>query len=114
MTASKTTRTLYVKCVDGERIIEGIPADAKVTFGKVQPGQNPGGFHNHDSYCLRIYTSRENQLAVFTGVISFRDSTLNVKKRVAKTETVSKRKETSDQVVSILDSQTDFSFVDEE
>jgi hypothetical protein len=58
-------------------IVDGIPANAKITFGALQPGK--------DSFdrtkALRIYTTANNQLAVFTGVESFRDLSLKVRER---------------------------------
>lgn len=67
----------------GRQIVENIPATAKITFGPVTPGKASGyGERN----CLRIYTAGNNQLAVFTEVLYFRDLSLTVK-----TEKVSKK-----------------------
>lgn len=78
-----TTRT------EGVKIIEGIPANAKITFGAVQPGSK--GYDNSGN-CLRIYTTTNNQLAVFVGVTEFRDMALTVKSR----RVVEKQKRKSD------------------
>lgn len=76
-----TARSILVKTTDGDKIVEGVPANAKITFGPVQPGkQEYGGGKN----CLRIYTTANNQLAVFVGVYEFRDLALVVKGRKVK------------------------------
>lgn len=76
-----TSRSILVKTRDGDKIVEGVPANAKITFGPVQPGkQEYGGGGN----CLRIYTTANNQLAVFTGVQEFRDLSLVVKGKKVK------------------------------
>ncbi len=75
------TRTLLIERDNGEHLmVTDIPADAKVTFSAVNPSQP--GFRG--GYCVRIYTSKENQLGAFTGVNAFRDLSLNVKKRSAR------------------------------
>lgn len=75
------TRTILVTHSNGKRkLIEGIPENAKVTFGPVQPGKqgyNPGN-------CLRIYTSQNAQLGVFLDVADFRDLRLVVKEQVVR------------------------------
>lgn len=79
------------------RQVSEIPADAKVTFGPVSPGK---GFHTENA--LRIYTSQQNQLAVFVGVKEFRDLSLTIKeqriKRKSKSITDSLHHEASDEV----------------
>lgn len=84
-TATKATpakapnRRILVNLDDGRKmLIEDIPANAKVTFGKLQPGPN---FHGQNA--LRIYTVESNQLAVFCDVSSFRDLSLTVKEQSA-------------------------------
>lgn len=69
-------------------MVTDIPADAKVTFSSVNPS-SPGFRGN---YCVRIYTSKENQLAVFTDVSAFRDLSLNVRKRAKKVKATSKQR----------------------
>lgn len=90
-TAKKTTagavatRSILVNRTHDEPLIaDGIPRDAKITYGPVQPGkQGYSGAGN----ALRIYTTANNQLAVFLNVESFRDLSLTVRER--KTTTVS-------------------------
>lgn len=80
MATSRTapTRSILIERYGEEPlIVEGIPATAKITYGPVQPGKQSYGEHN----ALRIYTSGNNQLAVFLNVLSFRDLSLNVKER---------------------------------
>lgn len=74
-----TTRSILVKTREGEKIIEGVPSGAKITFGPVQPGSKEYG--GDRTNCLRIYTTANNQLAVFVGVTEFRDLDLTVKTR---------------------------------
>ena len=57
--------------------MDGIPSNAKITYGPVQPGKQSYGSEN----ALRIYTSTNNQLGVFLGVESFRDLSLTVRER---------------------------------
>lgn len=78
-----TARSILVKTRDGDKIVEGVPANAKITFGPIQPGKQEYGSGN----CLRIYTTANNQLAVFLGVTEFRDLSLVVRhKKVKETQ----------------------------
>lgn len=78
-----TVRRILVKTADGDKIVEGVPANAKITFGPVQPGkQEP--YSRGGGNCLRIYTTANNQLAVFVGVTEFRDLSLVVKGKKVK------------------------------
>ena len=87
MTATKkteSTRSILVNRQHNEPlVVGGIPATAKITYGPVQPGKESYRGGN----ALRIYTSANNQLAVFLDVESFRDLSLTVKER--KTTTIS-------------------------
>lgn len=56
-----------------KRIVSGIPANAKITFGQISPGSTMDR-----TYGLRIYTSQQNQLAVFSDVKEFQDLSLIV------------------------------------
>lgn len=86
---SDETRSLLVKLQDGtQKKIHGIPAAAKVTFGRVQPGEDRFG---RGGYALRIYTTQNNQLAVFTDVAEFRDLSLSVETRVVETKGKSRK-----------------------
>jgi hypothetical protein len=85
MAATTATRSVLVKTRDGDKIVEGVPANAKITFGPIQPGKE--GHYGGAGNCLRIYTTANNQLAVFTQVIEFRDQALVVKgKKVKETQ----------------------------
>jgi hypothetical protein len=78
--ATTATRSILLKLSDGsEKIVEGIPAMAKITFGALQPGKDGG--YGRQGQALRIYTTTNNQLAVFVGVDWFRDLSLTVKER---------------------------------
>lgn len=80
------TRTLLIERANGNFTkVENIPPDAKVTFG----GVNPTAQGYNKSYCLRVYTSKDNQLAVFTDVVAFRDSTLKIMERKIKRNSTS-------------------------
>jgi hypothetical protein len=77
-------RTILIEKKDGSQVmVTGIPGDAKITFGPLTPGSRSGGYHTDGGQRLglRIYTSSENQLAVFTDVKSFRDTALKVAER---------------------------------
>lgn len=80
-----TTRTAATRSIlvhrrgEEDVIVEGVPANAKITFGPVNPGKP--GYHGDNMNALRIYTSANNQLAVFLNVTSFRDLSLTVKER---------------------------------
>lgn len=85
MTASvPLTRAILIKLGTGrEKIISGIPHNAKITYGPV----NPGSKSYTETYALRIYTTANNQLAVYVGVSEFRDLSLTEKvKRVHRSE----------------------------
>lgn len=77
MTATAKTRTIIILLKDGRRrIVSNIPAGAKITFGLVTPGASRD--YANKEYGLRIYTSAQNQLAVFTDVKEFQDTSLTV------------------------------------
>jgi hypothetical protein len=88
------TRTIFLRMEQGvTKRISNIPANAKITFGKLQPGSK-GDWHNNGGNVLRIYTSGENQLGVFCNVIEFRDESLRVEhKKVVKKVAQSRREE---------------------
>lgn len=76
MTTAAKTRQILILLKDGrKRIVSNIPANAKITYGPISPGR--AGDYN-GSLALRIYTSAQNQLAVFTDVKEFQDLTLGV------------------------------------
>lgn len=61
-------------------IVENVPDNAKITFGKITPGSE------RSEYGVRIYTTQQNQLAVFANAVSFRDLSLVVKRRQVRRE----------------------------
>lgn len=76
--AAPKTRSILVKQAHQKAlIVEDIPANAKITYGPIQPGKESYRSGN----ALRIYTAANNQLAVFVDVESFRDLSLTVKER---------------------------------
>lgn len=78
MAAAKTaTREILVLLRGGRRRkVTGIPANAKITYGPVSPGRQD--FSGNGGNALRIYTTTNNQLAVFLNVEEFRDLSLNI------------------------------------
>ncbi|MBF9316996.1 MULTISPECIES: hypothetical protein [Mycobacteroides] len=73
------TRTILVILKGGKkRQVSNIPANAKITYGPISPGN-----WNCDQNALRIYTSQQNQLAVFVGVEEFRDLSLTIQEQKA-------------------------------
>jgi hypothetical protein len=77
------TKEILIFKNDGKQIlVKNVPVDAKVTFSHV----NPAGAGGWNGYCVRIYKTESQQLAVFTGVESFRDLSLKVFERKIETE----------------------------
>jgi hypothetical protein len=76
----KQTRTLLVEDKNGKFKVT-IPAGAKVTFGALHGSSDK--FHQSGNV-LRIYETKERQIAVFTNVIAFRDLALPIERMVAK------------------------------
>lgn len=63
-----------------------VPDEAKCTFGPAVPFQPKGGYNIADArgYSLRVYEngSKENPIAVFTGVNQYRLESIKVERRV--------------------------------
>lgn len=77
-TAIKKDREILVILRGGKkRRVSGIPANAKITYGPVSPGRADYQSGN----ALRIYTTTNNQLAVFVDVVEFRDLSLTVQEQ---------------------------------
>ncbi|TDZ42200.1 hypothetical protein [Mycobacteroides franklinii] len=77
------TRTILVILKGGKRRqVSNIPANAKITYGPVSPG---GNWNGNQQNALRIYTSQQNQLAVFVGVEEFRDLSLTIQEQKVST-----------------------------
>lgn len=77
-------RILSVNTADDGELRITIPDDAKITFGPAVPFSGKGaGYTPNREYALRIYRgSKENLLAVFTGVKQFRETSIKVEKLV--------------------------------
>lgn len=75
-TTAKSREILVILNGGRRRKVLGIPANAKITYGPVSPGSREYG--GRDSNALRIYTTTNNQLAIFVGVQEFRDLSLTV------------------------------------
>lgn len=81
----------------GQKLRVYCPESARVTFGPLSIGSKYGGSENAN--VLRIYegANKENQYAVFTGVISFRDEgQVRVEKQVKEVEEKSQSKRSKD------------------
>lgn len=83
----KTKRVLLLKTNEGELKIE-IPDDAKITFGPAIPFARKAervSYTGQSEYALRIYRgTKDNLIAVFAGVYSFRDITIPVQKLIVR------------------------------
>jgi hypothetical protein len=81
-------RTLLIQTTHNEEFRVEIPDEAKVTFAGINP-QSP-----HMGYALRVYETKEKQLACFTDVRSFRDTALRVQRKVKDTKNVARSERT--------------------
>jgi hypothetical protein len=69
-------RSLIVQTAENEEFRITIPTNACATFGPAVPYVPKAGYTpTHNGYSLRIYKtkSKDSLMAVFTGIISFRD-----------------------------------------
>ena len=80
---STELKTYYVQ-KDDEELQIIVPATWKVTFGPVAVGKPNKWGDSKGSMALRFYESDTKQRAIFTGVKSFRDASIPLKKRVKK------------------------------
>jgi len=71
-----------------------VPPTWKVTFGPIVPGAKSGGYTGTEGLALRFYEGEEKQRAVFTGVVDFRDMSIQIEERVTKTQQETFTKET--------------------
>lgn len=109
---TEATRAILVKLDNGEtKIVRNVPASAKITFGTVHAGAEKG-FHGR-GYALRIYTTQNNQLAVFTNVAEFRDLALTVEKRVKNVDSKHAVKHDKHGRTYEAGEQVEYSFVEE-
>lgn len=103
-------RSIIVDTNEGAILVEGIPDDAKITYGPMTPGSKS---YQGNERTLRIYTSNTNQLAVFVGVSAFRDLSLTVKKRKVTSESSSKQIEGPDGRLHDVTSATAWEWVED-
>lgn len=85
MSKKPVVRTLLVKDAEGEFKVE-IPEGSKLTFGPAVPYKTKHGYEapNH-GYALRVYQgTKENLIAVFNGVTTFREIGLPVSRLVVR------------------------------
>lgn len=76
------TKTYILELKGGRQRKIEIPADWKVTFGPIAPGSRA---HNGaDAMALRIYESKEQQRAIFTDVVSFREAGIPILEKTVK------------------------------
>lgn len=73
-------RTLQIKTTKAVYLLD-VPDDWKISFSHVNPAAGSDGFRASGGYCLRISESATKQRAVFTGVLSFYDLALNLRKQ---------------------------------
>lgn len=79
-------RVILMRTAEGEFKVT-VPPDAKLTFGPAIPGpsKSRGYEPSRMEYAVRIYKgSKENLLAVFTGVYNFRDIEMPVAKLIVR------------------------------
>lgn len=83
---SEETRELLIQATTEELLLT-VPSKWKITFGMLQPGERYS-----EGAVLRIYESDKQQRAVFRNVVSFRDLSMPLKRKLIKEESKSKRK----------------------
>ena len=88
ITESKTTYMLEMK--DGERKKVTVPSTWKVTFGPICPGSKDGSYNSSGGLALRFYEGADagkgKQHAVFVGVASFRDTSIEIQEEITETK----------------------------
>jgi hypothetical protein len=81
--------TYLIERVGRERLKVTVPSSWKVTYGPVV--LTKGGYGQE--YAIRFYESANQQRAIFTGVLSFRDLSIPVQRSVQKVEAKGGRKQ---------------------
>jgi hypothetical protein len=81
------TKQYYIEKTDGEKLMVEVPDTWKITFGPVAVGKPNGYNSGNGSMALRFYESDTKQRAIFTGVASFIDTSLKVKKLIVTKKT---------------------------
>lgn len=82
------TKTYILDLENGKRRKVTVPANWKVTFGPAAVGidKAAAGMGRKVPMALRFYENKENQRAIFTDVVSFRDSSINIEEEVVNTK----------------------------
>ena len=85
---TKEMKTYLLRGSDGTKRIT-IPAEWKITYGKLHGGREENGKWSGGSgqpNVLRIYESKEKQRAIFTNIVEFRDTSIKCEKLVTNKE----------------------------
>lgn len=76
-------KTYILELKNGQQRRVTVPANWKVTFGPLIPGERGGG---NGCLALRFYETKDKQRAIFTDVKSFRDSEIPILEKRVKTK----------------------------
>lgn len=79
-------KTYLIEHDDGTRRKITVPASWKVTFGPAVAGKQKGSEHFKMPMALRFYESKEQQRAIFTDVVSFRDTSIDIQEERVSTQ----------------------------
>ena len=81
-------KTYIIDCKDGTRKRVTVPASWKVTFGPAAAGVNASTERGRLQMpmALRFYESDKQQRAIFTDVVSFRDSSIKMEEEKFKVQ----------------------------
>lgn len=79
---SEEMKTYIVKHEDGTERKITVPESWKVTFGPAVKGNHGNKYEKFKMpMCLRFYESDTKQRAIFTDVVSFRDSSISIEEK---------------------------------
>jgi len=79
---SEDTKTYLIRHKDNSERRITVPESWKVTFGPAVKGMRSGtGVNLKVPLCLRFYESDTKQRAIFTDVVSFRDTSILIEER---------------------------------
>lgn len=85
--ASGATKTYVLELKNGNTRKITVPAHWKLTYGNVVPFEGKGARTGEHRIALRLYDgSKENLRAVYTDVVSFRDSDIGMLERRTKVQ----------------------------
>lgn len=80
-------KTYIIICADGSKRKVTVPEDWKVTFGPACAGENKSTDHKFKMpMALRFYETKDKQRAIFTDVVSFRDSSIKIEEERIQTQ----------------------------